>query len=80
MIERILSKVQAAEMRFLHRVYSVTLSDKAGSWEIPKILNVEPISRRERSQLRRLGHVTRLYRKDWRGQSCWLRSPAQKVD
>jgi len=52
MIERILSKVQAAEMRFSQRVYSVTLSDKAGSWEIPKILNVEPISRRERSQLR----------------------------
>jgi len=43
MTERILSKVEAAEMRFLRRVHSVTLRDKVLSCEVLKTLNVEPL-------------------------------------
>ena len=42
MIERVLSKVQA-EIGFLRRVHCVTLRNKLHSYEIRKVLNVEPL-------------------------------------
>jgi len=50
--EGILSQVQAAEMGFLRRVHGVTLRDKVRSCELLKALNIEPLLRLERSQLR----------------------------
>jgi len=57
MTERALSQVQGTEMGFLRRVHGVTLRDKVGSYEIRKVLNVEPLFRLETSQLRWFGHV-----------------------
>ena len=59
MTERALSQVQAAEMGFLRRVHGVTLRDKVRSCEIRKSLNVQPLTRIERSQLRWFGHLSR---------------------
>jgi len=47
-------------MGFLRRVHGVTLHDKVLSYEIRKSLDVEPLLRIERSQLRWLGHVSRM--------------------
>jgi len=47
-------------MGFLRRVHGVTLRDKVRSCEIRKALNVEPLLRTERSQLRWFGHVPRM--------------------
>jgi len=60
MTERILSQERAVEMGFLRRVHCVTLRDKVRSCEVRKALNVEPLLRIERSQLRWCGHVTRM--------------------
>jgi len=43
MRERILFKVQAAEMGFLRRLHSVTLRGKVHSCEMRRALNVEPL-------------------------------------
>jgi len=57
---RLLSQVQAAEMRFLRRSHCVTLRDEVESSEIRKTLNVDPLFRIQRSQLRLCGQVTRM--------------------
>jgi len=72
MTGRLLSKVQAAKMGFLRRLHGVTLRDKVGSSEIRKTLNVNPLFRIQRSQLRWCGQVTRMTKKDWQCESCWL--------
>jgi len=61
MTETVLSQVQAAEMGFLQGVRGVTRSGcKIRSCEFRKVLNVEPLLRMERSQLRWFGHVSRM--------------------
>ena len=61
MTERVRSQVQESEMRFLQRIEGVTLFNKVRSSEIRKSLNIEPLLLRiERSQLRRLRHVSRM--------------------
>ena len=47
-------------MGFLRKVHGGTLRDKERCWEIRESLNVEPLLRTERSQLRWLGHVSRM--------------------
>ena len=60
MTERVRSRVQASEMRFVRRIEGVTLFNKVRSCEIRKSLNIEPLLLRiERSQLRWFGHVSR---------------------
>ena len=59
--ERVRSQVQASELRFLRRIEGVTLFYKMCSSEIQKSLNIESLLLRiERSQLRWLGHVSRM--------------------
>ena len=59
--ERVRSQVQASELRFLRRIEGVTLFYKMCSSEIQKSLNIESLFLRiERSQLRWLGHVSRM--------------------
>jgi len=66
-----LYQVQAAEIGFLWRVHSLTLSEKMRSCEFRKDLNVEPLLlRMERSQLRWFDRAS----KDNRGKSCCLHS------
>ena len=61
MTERMLSQVQASEMRFLRRIEGITLFNKVRSSEIRKSLNIELLLLRiERSQLRWFGHVSRM--------------------
>jgi exonuclease III len=61
MTERMRSRVQAAEMRFLRRVAGVRLLDRVRSSAIRESLGIEPLLLRiERSQLRWLGHVLRM--------------------
>ena len=62
MTERVLrSQVQASEMRILRRFEGVALFNKERSSEIRKSLNIEPLLfRTERSQLKWLGHVSRM--------------------
>ena len=60
MTGRLLSQVQAAEMGFLQRSHGVTIRDKVGNSETRKTLNVEPLLRIQRSQLRLCGQVTRV--------------------
>ena len=67
MTAKISSQEQLAEIGFLRRVHGVTLHDKLRSCEICRALNVEPLLRILRSQLRWFGHVSRLPMKDWRG-------------
>ena len=55
--------MQAAEMGFLRRVHGVTFRDKIRSCEIRSGLNVEPLRRIEKSQLRWFGHVSRIPRR-----------------
>ena len=58
--ERMLSQVQASEMRFLRKIEEVTWFKKMRSSEIRKSLNIEPLPLRiERSQLKWFGHVSR---------------------
>jgi exonuclease III len=60
MTERIRSRVEAAEMRFLRRAAGLTLWDRVPSSTIRANLHVEPLLLwLERSQLRWLGHVLR---------------------
>jgi len=47
-------------------------SSLVGGCEIRKAMNVEPLLRIKRFQMRWFGHVPRLPRRDWRGKSCWL--------
>ena len=57
----------------LRRVHGVTLSGKVRSFEICKVLNVEPLLRVERSQLYvGLALCPECPQKDWWGKSCWL--------
>ena len=68
MTERVISRVQVAEMGFLRRVHSMTLRDKESCCEIRKSLNVEPLLIRiERSQLWWVGHVFRMLKENRRG-------------
>ena len=61
MTGRVRSQVQASEMRFLRRIEGVTLFNKVHSSEVRKSLNIEPlILRIERSQLRWVGHASRM--------------------
>jgi hypothetical protein len=61
MIEKIRSRIQSAEMRFLRRVAGLTLRDKIRSSNIRETLQIEPLLLHiERSQLRWLGHVLRM--------------------
>ena len=61
MNERVRSRVQAAEMRFLRRISGLTLLDKVKSADIRESLNIESLLLRlERSQLRWYGHVTQM--------------------
>ena len=62
MNEKVRSRVQAAEMRFLRRISGLTLLGKAKSAEIRESLNIESLLlRQERSQVRWYGHVTRAF-------------------
>ena len=62
MNENVRSRVQAAEMRFLRRISSLTLLDKVKSADIRESLNIESLLLRlEISQLRWYGHVTRMH-------------------
>ncbi len=59
--ERIRSRIQAAEMRVLRRIYGVTRLDRVRNTVIRGNLKVEALLLRiERSQLRWLGHVLRM--------------------
>ena len=61
MTERMRSRVQASEMRFLRRIEGVTLLDKVSNTNVHKSLGVESLLLRiERSQLRWFGHVSRM--------------------
>ncbi|TWW69469.1 hypothetical protein D4764_18G0002750 [Takifugu flavidus] len=61
MTERTRSRVQAAEMSFLHRVAGLSLRDRVRSSAIREELGVESLLLRvERSQMRWLGHLVRL--------------------
>jgi len=60
MTERVLFQAQVAEMGDLRRVHGVTLRDKVRGCEIRKTLNVEPLLRIQRSNLRWFGHVSRI--------------------
>ena len=72
MTERVRSQVQASEMRFLQRIEGVTLFNKERSSEIRKSLNNEPLLLRiERSQLRWLGHVSRMPQERLPKQQRW---------
>ena len=72
MFERMRSKVQASEMRFLRRIEGVTLFNKVRSSEIRKSLNIEPLLLRiERSQLRWFGHVSRMPQESILGLHFW---------
>jgi len=62
MIEKVLSQVQTAEMRFFRRVYVVTLRGKVCICEIRETLNVEQLLM-EKSLLYLLDHVTRISQK-----------------
>jgi len=75
---RLLSQVQAAEMTFLRRSHCVTRRDKVRSSETRKTLNVDPIFRIQRSQLQWCDQVTRIPKKDWQCESCWLHPPHGK--
>ena len=64
MNEKVRSRVQAAEMRFLRRISALTLLHKVKSADIRESLNIESLLLRlERSQLRWYGHVTRMSQK-----------------
>ena len=59
--ERVRSRIQAAEMRFLRRAAGLTLWDRIPSPMIRESLEIEPLLvQLERSQLRWLGHVLRM--------------------
>ncbi|CAF1534892.1 unnamed protein product [Adineta ricciae] len=59
--EKLRSRIQAAEMRFLRRISGLTIRDKIRSTNIRESLQVEPLLQHiERSQLRWLGHVIRM--------------------
>jgi len=58
MTERVLSQMQAAELGFLRRLHGVPVHNELCSCEIRKALNIEPLFRNERSQLRWFGHVS----------------------
>ena len=61
MTERVRSRVQTFEMRFLRRIKGVTLFNKVRSSEIRKSINIEPLFlRTERSQLRCFGQVSKM--------------------
>ena len=61
MTERMRSRVQGSETRFLRKTEGVTLFNKVRSSEIRKSLNNESLLLRiERSQLRWFGHVSRM--------------------
>ena len=61
MNEKVRSRVQAAELRFLRRISGLTLLDKVKSADIRESLNIESLLlRQERLQLRWYGHVTRM--------------------
>jgi len=54
--------VQAVQIGFLRRAHGVTLPDTVHIFEIREALNVEPLLRIERSELRWFGHVSRMSR------------------
>ncbi|CAF3333272.1 unnamed protein product [Rotaria sp. Silwood2] len=59
--EKLRSRIQSAEMRFLRRVAGLTLRDKIRSSDIRESLQIEPLLLHiERSQLRWLGHIIRM--------------------
>ena len=61
MTKTVRSQVQASEIRFLQKIKEVTLFNKGHGYEIRKSLNIEPLLLRiKRSQLRWLGHVSRM--------------------
>ncbi|TWW64250.1 hypothetical protein D4764_03G0012580 [Takifugu flavidus] len=61
MTERMRSRIQAAEMSFLHRVAGLSLRDRVRSLDIREGLGVEPLLLHiERSQLGWLGHLARM--------------------
>ncbi|TWW64140.1 hypothetical protein D4764_03G0011480 [Takifugu flavidus] len=61
MTERTRSRIQAAEMSFLHRVAGLNLRDRVRSLDIREELGVEPLLLHiERSQLGWLGHLARM--------------------
>jgi len=59
------------------KIYGVTLRNKMRSCEIRKALNVELLFRIERSQLRRLGHLSRIPRERFASQVL-LATPTRK--
>ena len=62
MIEKVRSRVQAAEVGFLRKISGLTLSDKVKSADILESLNIRiAASPTKRSQLRWYGHVTRMF-------------------
>ena len=62
MIERVRSRVQAAEMVFLRKIRVLSLLDKVKNIDFRQSLNIKPLLLRiELSQLRWYGHVTRIF-------------------
>ena len=61
MTDRMRSRVQAAEMRFLRRIVGVTRIDRIRNTDIRETLQIEPLLLMvERQQLRWFGHVLRM--------------------
>ena len=61
MTERTRSRVQAAEMRFVRRIFGVTRMDQIRNTWIREAINIEPLLLWvEKSQLRWRGHVERM--------------------
>jgi len=77
MTERVQSQAQAEEMKFLRIVHGVPLRNKSRSYEMRKVLNVEPLLRTERSQLCLFGLVTKISQKNIVKASCagWKSGP-----
>jgi len=73
MTERILSQMQAAEMRFFRRVHGVTLRDNVCSCEMRRTLNVQPrLLRVMRPSYIGSAMCTDSPAKEWRNTSGWL--------
>ena len=72
MTERVRSQMQASDMRFLRKIKGITMFDKLRNSAIRESLDIESLLLRiKRSQLRWVGHVSRMPQK-------WL--PKQTLD
>ena len=71
--ERMRSRIQAAEMSFLHGVAGLSLSDRVRSSDIQKRLRIEPLFLCiERSELRWFRHLVRMPHGRLSGEAFWI--------